>query len=120
MGESLLPLDHAEQAETAEAPALALPLVEPPQDISVEKATSRPLWQSADFMKFWLGQSISKLGDQFSFIALPLLLLQLTSSPLALGIFSVAAYFVAARKAEIGLRIALGARPNEVSHWVSI
>jgi predicted lysophospholipase L1 biosynthesis ABC-type transport system permease subunit len=37
-----------------------------------------------------------------------------------LGIFGVAAYFVASRKAEIGLRVALGARPDQVSQWVAL
>jgi putative ABC transport system permease protein len=37
-----------------------------------------------------------------------------------LGIFGMAAYFVASRKAEIGLRVALGARPDQVRQWVCL
>jgi predicted permease len=36
-----------------------------------------------------------------------------------LGIFGVAAYFVVSRKAEIGLRAALGARPQQLGRWVA-
>lgn len=39
-----------------------------------------------DFRLLWLGGSISMLGSQFSLIALPWLVLQLTGDPLALGI----------------------------------
>jgi MFS family permease len=39
-----------------------------------------------DFRLLWIGGSISILGSQFSFIALPWLVLQLTSDPLALGV----------------------------------
>jgi len=36
-----------------------------------------------------------------------------------LGIFGVAAYFVVSRKSEIGLRVALGARPDQLRQWVA-
>lgn len=36
-----------------------------------------------------------------------------------LGIFGVAAYFVVSRKAEMGLRVALGARPQQLGRWVT-
>ena len=39
-----------------------------------------------DFRRFWIGESISLIGDQFYLIALPWLVLQLTSSALTLGI----------------------------------
>lgn len=39
-----------------------------------------------DFRLLWLGGTISVLGSQFSMIALPWLVLQLTGDPLALGI----------------------------------
>jgi hypothetical protein len=38
-----------------------------------------------DFRLFWLGQAVSALGDQFTFIAIPWLALVLTGSGLALG-----------------------------------
>lgn len=47
-----------------------------------------PLWQplrERDFRLFWLGQTVSLLGDQCHFIALAWLTLQLTGSGLALG-----------------------------------
>ena len=44
----------------------------------------RPLAQR-DFRLVWLGQAVSMLGDQFHFVALAWLVLQLTGSGLALG-----------------------------------
>lgn len=38
----------------------------------------------------------------------------------ALGIFGVAAYAVASRKAEIAVRMALGAEPKTVERWISL
>jgi MFS family permease len=54
-------------------------------------AVLRPL-RDRDFRLLWLGQSVSLLGDQFHYVALPWLALQLTGSGLALGsVLSVAA-----------------------------
>lgn len=61
--------------------------------MSKPTAQARSLWRSPDFLKFWTGQSISKLGDTFTQLAMPLLILQLTHAPLALGIYT-AAYYV--------------------------
>ncbi|MFL6252797.1 MAG: MFS transporter, partial [Actinomycetes bacterium] len=41
---------------------------------------------SGDFGRFWLGQTISNLGSSFTFFALPLLVFNLTGSPINLGI----------------------------------
>src|SRR5262245_43589412 len=48
---------------------------------------------SGDFGRFWLGQTISNLGSSFTFFALPLLVFNLSGSPLNLGI-TVATEFV--------------------------
>src|SRR5215216_1935531 len=50
-------------------------------------AVQRP---SADFWKFWAGQTISNLGSSFTAFALPLLIYKLTGSALNLA-FSMAA-----------------------------
>ena len=46
----------------------------------------------ADFRKFWLGQTISSLGDAFTGFALPLLVYQLTGSALNLAIAGAVAF----------------------------
>jgi MFS family permease len=44
------------------------------------------VFSNRDFRLLWIGGSTSVLGSQFSFIAMPWLVLQLTGDPLALGI----------------------------------
>src|SRR2546430_14652880 len=48
---------------------------------------------SADFWKFWTGQTISQLGSSFTLFATPLLIFKLTHSSVNLGI-ATAANFV--------------------------
>jgi MFS family permease len=48
---------------------------------------------SGDFWKFWTGQTISNLGSSFTFLALPLIVFQLTGSAVNLAI-TTAAYFL--------------------------
>ena len=47
---------------------------------------------SADFIKFWVGQTISNLGSSFTQWAVPLLVFKLTHSPLSLGIATAATF----------------------------
>lgn len=47
---------------------------------------SQSLWRHGPFMRVWAGSTISKVGDQVTFLALPWLVLQLTHSPVQLGI----------------------------------
>src|SRR5260370_2460844 len=44
------------------------------------------LWRNRDFNTFWLGQSLSVLGDSFALIAMPLLVLQATGSVAQMGL----------------------------------
>jgi predicted MFS family arabinose efflux permease len=46
----------------------------------------RPLWRNLDYLLLWLGQAVSSLGSQASFLALPLLMLALIGSPVQAGI----------------------------------
>ena len=55
-------------------------------------ATGRRRWLSGDFGRFWLGQTISNLGSSFTMFALPLLVFNLTGSPLNLGITAAAEF----------------------------
>ncbi|MBO0793908.1 MAG: MFS transporter, partial [Ktedonobacteraceae bacterium] len=48
---------------------------------------------NSDFWKYWVGQTISNLGNSITLFALPLLVYRLTGSPLNLGI-STAANFL--------------------------
>jgi MFS family permease len=45
---------------------------------------------SADFWKFWAGQTISNLGSSFTFLALPLIVFKLTGSAINLAITTTA------------------------------
>jgi MFS family permease len=47
---------------------------------------------SADFVKFWTGQTISNLGSSVTLFALPLLVFKLTGSPLNLGATSATSF----------------------------
>jgi MFS family permease len=47
---------------------------------------------SGDFGRFWLGQTISNLGSSFTMFALPLLVFNLTGSPINLGITTAAEF----------------------------
>src|SRR5215471_219934 len=52
-------------------------------------AAKRP---SADFWKFWAGQTISNLGSSFTDFAIPLLIFKLTGSALKLAIASATTF----------------------------
>ncbi len=56
--------------------------VEPPTQTGNPIA---PVLRNRNFRLLWIGQGTSLLGDQFSMIAMPWLVLQLTHDPLALG-----------------------------------
>ncbi|MER7186333.1 MFS transporter, partial [Streptomyces hyaluromycini] len=51
-------------------------------------AEGQPLWRQRDFGFFWLAQTLSVLGDSFSLIALPLLVLQATGSVAQMGLLT--------------------------------
>jgi MFS family permease len=53
-------------------------------------AAIHPLRNPA-FRRLWIGNSISSIGDQFYFVALPWLVLQITGSSVALGTISMTA-----------------------------
>src|SRR5512135_2146440 len=61
--------------------AAALPAAQP---------VSHPL-RNRNFVMWWLGATISLLGDQFYVVALPWMVLQLTGSGLAMGTVAMAA-----------------------------
>ncbi|MEU9451274.1 MFS transporter [Streptomyces sp. NPDC048277] len=51
-------------------------------------ADGQPLWRQRDFGFFWLAQTLSVLGDSFSLVALPLLVLQATGSVARMGLLT--------------------------------
>jgi MFS family permease len=55
-----------------------------------EHAAVHPLRNPA-FRRLWIGNSVSSIGDQFYFVALPWLVLQITGSSVALGTISMTA-----------------------------
>jgi MFS family permease len=58
-----------------------------------EKKPARNLWRHADFMKLWVGQTISLTGSQITLLALPLTAaLVLQATPAQMGILSAVEY----------------------------
>lgn len=49
-----------------------------------------PLWANSDFLRLWGGQVISTAGSGMSRLALPLLVLALTNSPVEAGLIAAA------------------------------
>jgi MFS family permease len=56
------------------------------------QASQEPRRVSADFLKFWAGQTVSNLGSSVTLFALPLLVFKLTGSPLNLGATSATSF----------------------------
>jgi MFS family permease len=50
---------------------------------------TRPLRESRDFRRLWLGQAVSYLGNMVTFVAVPFQLYQLTHSTLQVGLLSI-------------------------------
>jgi MFS family permease len=60
--------------------------------MTAEPSGRRSWLLSGDFGRFWLGQTISNLGSSFTMFALPLLVFNLTGSPINLGITTAAEF----------------------------
>ncbi|MGI9252760.1 MAG: MFS transporter, partial [Thermomicrobiales bacterium] len=57
-----------------------------PERSPADRAPSRSLARNRDFNLFWLGQTLSALGDAFGIIAIPLLVLEATGSLTMMGL----------------------------------
>lgn len=57
-------------------------------------ATTASLWRHRDFLLLWLGQSVSRVGDQFTGLAIPLIALGLLhAGPVEMGLLGAAGTF---------------------------
>ncbi len=57
------------------------------------QTSSSNLWKHANFMKLWIGETVSIFGSQITMFALPLIAaLSLHASPISVGILSTAEY----------------------------
>jgi MFS family permease len=77
-------------AATPDASAAILDTSEPPEAVEIPEAPveahSHPLAENRDFKVLLASQAVSALGDAVSFTALPLLVLALTGSGVAMGV----------------------------------
>lgn len=69
----------------ADQPTAKLRAVEPRYS-EVREAPGVRLWRNRHFTIFWIGQTLSVLGDAFATIAIPLLVLQATGSVAQMGL----------------------------------
>ena len=67
---------------------------------------------SPDFAKYWIGQTVSNLGSSFTAFALPLLVYELTHSPVYLAA-TTASYFVP----YLLFGLVIGAWVDRVDRW---
>ena len=59
-------------------------------EIAAAAPHRRSLWRQRDFMKLWTGQTISQFGDEITFLAIPLLAIEiLGAGALEMGILGV-------------------------------
>jgi MFS family permease len=56
--------------------------------VAPDPATTIGRGLGGDFLRFWVGQTISNLGGSFTFFALPLLVFKLTGSAVDLGLIT--------------------------------
>lgn len=73
-------------------------------------AKARPL-ATRPFRNWWIGNTVSLLGDQFYLVALPWLVLELTRSSLMLGTVLMAAAVPRAALMRVAERQRTGGRP---------
>ena len=76
-------------AQPPVSPSPAVPDLTSPQPAAPEPS----LWRDRDFRRFWVGQSISSLGDEISGLALPLVaVLTLNASATEMGLLTALGY----------------------------
>ncbi len=62
-------------------------------DALPDEQRPRNLWRDPDFMKFWAAETLSLLGTQISFIAIPLLaVISLNATPFQMGVIYAAEF----------------------------
>ena len=60
-------------------------------DTTTPSAAAPPLWRHADFLKLWLGSTVSAVGSQVTALALPFTaLLTLDARPMEMGLLAAA------------------------------
>jgi MFS family permease len=81
-------MDEIEQLEQLEQAAAAetAPTSEPEGAAPGEARSAGSVWRNRDFLTVLLGQGMSNVGDAVTATALPLLVLQLTGSGVAMGV----------------------------------
>ena len=63
-------------------------------EIPMEARQARTLWRHGDFMKLWIGQTISELGSRITLIGLPIVAVQtLNATPAQMGLLAALSGF---------------------------
>ncbi len=63
-------------------------------EILMEARQARTLWRHGDFMKLWIGQTISEVGSRITLIGLPIVAVQtLSATPAQMGLLAALSGF---------------------------